>query len=55
MTDIDVWIGAPLGVLRDAALKADKQGDVPAFRNLEKRYWDGYGAAVERRRIQGQK
>ena len=53
--DIEIWSGSPLAALRNAALKADKQGDVAAFRNLEKRYWDGFGSALERRRILGQK
>ena len=53
--DIEIWSGSPLAALRNAALKADNQGDEAAFRNLEKRYWDGFGAALERRRILGQK
>ena len=46
---IEIWSGGALGTLRNAALKADMQGDDPAFRELEKQYWDGFGAAMERR------
>ena len=53
--DIEIWSGGPLAALRNAALKAENQGDDTAFRSLEKRYWAGFGAAVERRRILGRR
>ena len=52
---VATWSGSPLTALRQAAIKAERAGDTSGARALERKYLDGYGAALERRRILGQK
>jgi hypothetical protein len=48
--DVDVWRGGPLGEIVTQAMQARRAGDEDAYQALLARYWEEYGAAMDRRR-----
>ena len=52
---MELWSAGPLGALRKQANAAAARGDKAAFGELAARYWALFNAAVERRRVLGEK